>query len=63
MTIHEEMRLVTFGLTGRREADISYLEKKLEEYAADHGVAAGIRRILGALCLQHSNAEKSLYAV
>lgn len=45
----ETMKLVTCGLTGRRNLDIDYLQKALDEYSDDLSVVCWIRNILRAL--------------
>ena len=45
----EKMRMVTWGLTGRRNQDIDYLEKAIMEYGEDQEIVHWIRNILSAL--------------
>ena len=47
--IMEKKRMVTWGLTGRRNQDIAYLEKAIMEYGEDQEIVHWIRNILSAI--------------
>ena len=47
--IEKKLRLITRGLTGRREMDIVFLQRKIEKYRDDPEVEKALKRILGCL--------------
>ena len=48
-TIEKKLRLITRGLTGRREMDIVFLQENIEKYRDDQDIAKALKRILGCL--------------
>ena len=43
------LKLATSGLTGRREADIIYLNEQIAEYGSDPQIVPVLRNILGSI--------------
>lgn len=47
--LEQELRMVTSGLTGRREYDIPYLKNQIQEYAADVVLTSRLANVLAAI--------------
>ena len=53
-TTNITLKNATSGLTGRREADITYLREQILEYAGDAQVIAALNSILSSLTVTGS---------
>ena len=50
-TTGQLLKLATSGLTGRREADIVYLNEQIAVYGSDPQIAPVLRNILGSIMI------------
>ena len=48
-TTGQLLKIATSGLTGRREADIAYLNEQIAVYGSDSQIAPVLRNILGSI--------------
>ena len=48
-TTGQLLKLATSGLTGRREADIAYLNEQIALYGSDPQIVPVLRNILGSI--------------
>lgn len=47
--IEKKLRLITRGLTGRREMDIVFLQENIEKFNDDPDITKALKRILNCL--------------
>ncbi len=50
-TTGQLLKLATSGLTGKREADIAYLNKQITVYGSDPQIVPILRNILGSIMI------------
>ena len=51
------LKIATSGLTGRREADIAYLNEQIAVYGSDPQIAPVLRNILGSIMVSEIGVQ------
>ena len=56
-TTGQLLKLATSGLTGKREADITYLNEQIAAYRSDPQIVPVLRNILGSIMISENGGR------